>query len=143
LPKKRLTPIARNLRRRSTDAENRLWYYLRARRFEGSKFTRQFPVGPHVVDFACRDARIAIELDGGQHSPVKDAPRTQVIEAFGYRIVRFWNNDVLQNTEGVLEIIRKELALARNDPDWPARPRDKGWLGRSNVASKGPPPDAR
>ena len=116
MTEKRLTPVARNLRRRSTDAENRLWYYLRGRRFEGAKFLRQFPIGPHVADFACRSARLAIELDGGQHTPEGDAPRTRVIEAFGYRILRFWNNDVLQNTEGVLEVIRNELGLARNNP---------------------------
>jgi len=115
--KKRLTPVARNLRRNSTDAENRLWYYLRGSRFEGAKFLRQFPIGPHVTDFACRDARLAVELDGGQHTPETDAPRTEVIEAFGYRIIRFWNNDVLANTEGVLEVIRQELLLARNRPE--------------------------
>jgi very-short-patch-repair endonuclease len=114
LTNKRLTPIARNLRRRSTDAEKRLWYHLRARQLQGAKFTRQFPIGPHVTDFACRDAHLAIELDGGQHAPETDAPRTKVIEAFGYRIIRFWNNDVLANTEGVLEVIRHELLLARN-----------------------------
>lgn len=116
MPEKRLTPVARSLRHRSTDAENRLWYYLRGRRFEDAKFVRQFPIGPHIADFACRDLHIAIELDGGQHSPELDAPRTQVIETFGYRVVRFWNNDVLENTEGVLEVIRRELALARNNP---------------------------
>ena len=112
MTKKRLTPVARTLRRRSTDAENRLWYYLRDRRLEGAKFVRQFPIGGFVADFACRDAHLAIELDGGQHSPAADAPRTEVIEAFGYRIIRFWNNDVLENTEGVLEAIRQELLFA-------------------------------
>jgi very-short-patch-repair endonuclease len=111
---KRLTPVARKLRRNSTDAEARLWYYLRSRRFDGAKFIRQFPIGPYIADFACRDARLAIELDGGQHNEVVDAPRTQVIESFGYRIIRFWNNDVLANTEGVLEAIRHELLIARN-----------------------------
>ena len=114
MTKKRLTPVARNLRRRSTDAENRLWCYLRGRRFEGAKFLRQFPIGPHITDFACRDAHIAIELDGGQHSPPADAPRTEIIEAFGYRVLRFWNNDVLANTDAVLEAVRHELLLARN-----------------------------
>jgi very-short-patch-repair endonuclease len=104
------------LRRNSTDAENRLWYYLRDRRFEGAKFIRQFPIGPHIADFACRNAHLVIELDGGQHSPETDAPRTEAIEAFGYRVIRFWNNDVLANTEGVLEAIRQELLLARNRP---------------------------
>ena len=77
---------------------------------------RQFPIGGFVADFACRDLHLAIELDGGQHSMERDAPRTLVIEAFGYRVIRFWNNDVLENTEGVLEVIRRELALARNNP---------------------------
>ena len=116
MPTKRLTPIARRLRRDSTDAEHRLWYYLRGRRFEGTKFTRQFPIGPHVADFACRAARLVIELDGGHHSEAGDAERTRTIESFGYRVIRFWNNDVLENTDGVLEVIRRELALARNNP---------------------------
>jgi len=116
LTEKRLTPVARKLRRTSTNAEQRLWRHLRSRQLEGAKFTRQFPIGPHVADFACRSARLAIELDGGQHSREVDAPRTAAIEAFGYRIIRFWNNDVLQNTEGVLEVIRRELSLARNHP---------------------------
>ena len=114
MTEKRLTPVARNLRRRSTDAENRLWYHLRGRRFEGTKFVRQFPIGGFAADFACRDAHIAIELDGGQHSPEADAPRSRVIDAFGYRVLRFWNNDVLENTQGVLEAIRQELLIARN-----------------------------
>jgi very-short-patch-repair endonuclease len=114
LTKKRLTPVARKLRRNSTDAENRLWYHLRGRRFQGAKFMRQFPIGGFVADFACRDTHLAIELDGGQHSPEQDRPRTEIIEAFGYRLIRFWNNDVLENTEGVLEALRQELLLARN-----------------------------
>jgi very-short-patch-repair endonuclease len=117
LTKKHLTPIARNLRRRSTDAERRLWCHLRGRQLEGAKFAQQFPIGGFVTDFACRDAHLAIELDGGQHSPEADAPRAEIIEAFGYRIIRFWNNDVLANTEGMLEAIRHELLLARDRPD--------------------------
>jgi very-short-patch-repair endonuclease len=117
MTKKRLTPIARKLRRCSTDAENSLWYYLRGRRIEGAKFVRQCPVGPHVTDFGCRSLHLAIELDGGQHGPEIDAPRTQIIEAFGYRVIRFWNNDVLENTDGVLEVIRGEILLARNCPE--------------------------
>ena len=113
---KRLTRLSRTLRRRSTDAENRLWHHLRGRRFEGVKFVRQVPIGAHIADFVCRSARLVIELDGGQHSTEADAPRTANIEAFGYRVLRFWNNDVLENTEGVLEVIRRELALARNNP---------------------------
>lgn len=81
----------------------------------GEKFTRQFPIGPYIVDFACRSARLAIELDGGQHADsATDEARTRVIEAHGYRVIRFWNNDVLQNTDGVLTEIIQELAIARN-----------------------------
>jgi very-short-patch-repair endonuclease len=114
LARKKLTPVARKLRRASTDAETRLWSHLRARQLENAKFVCQFQIGPHVADFACRDAHLAIELDGGQHDAAVDAPRTEVVEAFGYRIIRFWNHDVLQNTDGVLEAIRQELLIARN-----------------------------
>ncbi|HQV02845.1 MULTISPECIES: endonuclease domain-containing protein [unclassified Novosphingobium] len=115
MAEKRLTGIARKLRRDMTDAERRLWTHLRASQLEGVKFTRQYPIGDFVVDFACRSARLAIELDGGQHAdnPADDA-RTQVIEAHGYRVIRFWNNDVLQNTDGVLIAILEELKIARN-----------------------------
>ncbi len=111
---KRLTPVARKLRADPTEAEKRLWSRLRGRQL-GEKFTRQFPIGACVVDFACRSARIVIELDGGQHADnAADDARTQVIEAHGYRVIRFWNNDVLTNTDGVLTVILQELALARN-----------------------------
>ena len=111
----RLTPVARKLRRASTDVEAALWQRLRSRQIEGEKFVRQFPIGPYVADFACRSARLVIELDGGQHadSPT-DAARTELIEAHGYTVIRFWNNDVAENIEGVLETIRLELRGARN-----------------------------
>ncbi len=98
-----------------TDAERRLWSHLRASQLDGFKFTRQLPIGDFVVDFACRSARIAIELDGGQHAnSATDNNRTAIIEAHGYRVIRFWNNDVLQNTDGVLTAIQEELNLAHN-----------------------------
>ena len=111
MTEKRLTPIARKLRRASTDAENRLWHHLRARQLEGAKFKRQFPIDRHIADFACPAAHLVVELDGGQHSKAVDAERTAAIEASGYRVIRFWNNDVLENTDGVLEVIRNELLL--------------------------------
>lgn len=115
MAQKRLTRIARRLRRDRSEAENRLWYHIRNRQLEGEKFVFQFQIGPFVADFACRSAGLAIELDGGQHSDSEaDAGRTEVIEAHGYRVIRFWNNDVLNNIEGVLEAIRHELLLARN-----------------------------
>lgn len=109
-----LTPVARRLRQRRTDAEHRLWFYLRNRRFEGEKFVFQLQIGRYVADFACRSARLAIELDGGQHSADRDKARTEAIQRFGYRVIRFWNNDVLANTEGVLTAIAGEIRLARN-----------------------------
>jgi len=107
---KRLTPIARKLRRRRTDAEDRLWHHLRGRQLDGFKFRFQMPIGPHVADFACEQARLVIELDGGQHSDsASDPARTAAIEAAGYRVIRFWNHDVLANTDGVLEVIAQAL----------------------------------
>jgi very-short-patch-repair endonuclease len=112
--RKRLTPVARKLRADQTDAEERVWLHLRGRRLEGEKFVRQFQIDNYVADFACRTARLGVELDGGQHDAARDAARTAIIENYGYRVLRFWNNDVLQNTDGVLEAIRHELLVARN-----------------------------
>jgi very-short-patch-repair endonuclease len=116
---KRLTPVARALRRNRTDVEDRLWQRLRNRQLEGEKFVFQFPIGPYVADFACRTARLVVELDGGQHGEMiaADAARTAVIEAFGYRVIRFWTSDVTGNLDGVLEAIRQELLIARNRPE--------------------------
>ncbi|MBA4041628.1 MAG: DNA-cytosine methyltransferase [Sphingobium sp.] len=112
---KRLTPVARKLRRTTTEAEAGLWGRLRNRRLEGGKFVRQFPIGLHVADFACREAKLVIELDGGQHAAsTTDTARTALIEAHGYTVIRFWNNDLLANTDGVLEEIRQALLIARN-----------------------------
>jgi very-short-patch-repair endonuclease len=115
--RKRLTPIARKLRANQTEAEERLWYFLRGRRLEGEKFVRQFQIDRYVADFACRAARLAVELDGGQHCAERDAARTEAIETYGYRVLRYWNHDVLGDTYAVLEAIRQELLIARNRPD--------------------------
>jgi very-short-patch-repair endonuclease len=105
----RLTPVARRLRRDSTDAEKLLWSRLRSRQLEGAKFVRQLPIGPFVADFACRSLMLVIELDGGQHADnPADAERTAHIEAFGYHVIRFWNNEVLSNPDGVLQMIARE-----------------------------------
>ena len=109
---KRLTPVARDLRRASTDAEKRLWSRLRARQL-GPKFLRQFPIGPHVADFACRSLKLVIEVDGGQHGPDVDASRTLTIEQFGFQVIRFWNRDVLTNIDGVLSAILLKIERHR------------------------------
>ena len=105
---KRLTPVSRILRRDRTEAEARLWRYLRNRQMEDLKFRFQSPVGPYVADFLCVEAKLIIELNGGQHGiqVEKDAARTKFLEAAGYVVIRFWNNEVLANTEGVVETIR-------------------------------------
>ena len=100
---------ARTLRRGGTDAEKLLWSHLRNRQIEGMKFRRQVPVGHYIADFLCVDAMLIVEADGGQHSEEADAVRTAALEAAGYKVIRFWNNEILGNTEGVLEGIRQEL----------------------------------
>src|SRR5262249_23758608 len=95
------------LRRAQTDAERRMWMLLRDRRISGVKFRRQHPIGAYVVDFFCAEARLIIEIDGGHHASNQDADvaRSRVLEAAGYRVLRFWNNEVLGNTAGVLHRI--------------------------------------
>lgn len=100
---------ARRLRRRLTDAERALWRNLRDRQLDGHKFRRQHPLGRFVVDFVCLEERLVVELDGGQHALRKnaDTARTAWLNREGYRVLRFWNNEVLRNTDGVLaEILR-------------------------------------
>jgi very-short-patch-repair endonuclease len=101
---------ARRLRIDATDAERRLWYRLRSRQVGGAKFIRQERIGPYVVDFVCREQRLVIEVDGGQHATdPRDAVRDTWLSERGYRVLRFWNNDVFANTEGVLEAIAAAL----------------------------------
>ncbi len=89
-----------------TDAEQRLWYRLRGHRLNGHKFKRQVPVGPYIVDFASLDRKLIIEVDGGQHAESSgDRRRDAFLRGQGYRVIRFWNNDVLRQTDSVLEEI--------------------------------------
>src|SRR6185295_295647 len=92
---------ARKLRRHQTDAERVLWFRLRDRRLNGLKFRRQMPVGNFIVDFCCESARLVVELDGGQHArqTESDSARTADLEKRGYLVLRFWNDDVLRNTD--------------------------------------------
>ena len=103
---RRPTKLAQELRNNATDCERILWFRLRQRRLDGLKFSRQIPVGPFICDFVCRERMLVVELDGGQHSPESDAPRTHFLEKAGYRVIRFRNNELLENPDGVLETTR-------------------------------------
>ena len=98
-----LTHLARNLRKNQTDAEQMIWLQLKAKRFLGHKFRRQFPVDPYIVDFICLDLKLIIELDGSQHVEQvdKDDDRTLFLNQRGFKVVRFWNNEVFENLDGV------------------------------------------
>ena len=105
--------FARELRKEQTDAENLLWYILRGRRFCGFKFRRQYPIHGYILDFYCHDAGLAVELDGGGHNDEEqhryDEERTKILEAAEIRVIRFWNNDVHNSFEDVLEEIYSYL----------------------------------
>jgi very-short-patch-repair endonuclease len=95
--------LARALRSRMTDAERKLWFALCDRRFANFKFRRQVPIGPYVADFVCFERRIIIEVDGGQHAgSARDERRDSWLSANNFLVLRFWNNDVLSNIDGVL-----------------------------------------
>lgn len=106
-----LNQRARKLRRDQTDAERRRWRALRNRRIEGCKFRRQYPIGGYIADIACPERRLILELDGGQHSEQMDYDlrRTRLLEARGFRVLRVWDNDVLNNTHAVLAAIQMAL----------------------------------
>ena len=103
--------LARKLRSTPTDAETRLWARLRRQQIDGFRFRRQQPIGRYVVDFFCPEAKLIIEVDGGQHANDSDT-RTRWFEARGYCVIRFWNNEVLGNTDGVVTRIREALHAA-------------------------------
>jgi very-short-patch-repair endonuclease len=112
------TDRARRLRSSQMSAEETLWYNLRARRLNGYKFVRQEPIGPYTVDFICRDARLIVEVDGGQQADSRrDVVRDKWLADHNYRVLRFWNNDVLHNLSGVLETIVSAIADAPPHPD--------------------------
>lgn len=114
--RERRLPIqrARILRQNQTETERMIWRFLRAGRFKEYKFRRQYPIGRYIVDFACLELRLVIEIDGSQHNENwKDAERTAFLNKFEYEVLRFWNNDVIRNIDGVLEMI--SLALTERE----------------------------
>ena len=113
--------FARQLRTNQTDAENLLWSHLRAHRLSGLKFRRQQPIGLYVVDFFCPEKRLIVELDGGQHQDRAgyDADRDIWLKSSGYTVLRYWNNEVMENLEGVLEDIGRVAGVFAEDPPSP------------------------
>ena len=126
-----LRRYARRLRRDQTDVERRLWQRLRDRRLCGTRFRRQHPIGTFIVDFCCTEAKLVIELDGSQHAlqTRADAERTAFLEGQGYRVLRFWDNEALTNTQGVLARIVEWLGVKGTRPSpcpLPSGERDSG-----------------
>jgi very-short-patch-repair endonuclease len=131
---------SRALRQNMTEAERRVWQILRSHQMKGYKFRRQVPMGRYIVDFACHEARLIVEIDGGQHdrSSPREAERSRFLKSEGYRVLRFWNNEVLANLEGVHQAIADWLA-GSSPPPQPspiegegaqrALPLDGGGLG--------------
>ena len=114
-----------------------LWFRLRDRRLAGWKFKRQVSIDRFVVDFFCSDAKLIVEIDGGQHdqNSERDANRTKILEAMGYLVVRFWNNDVMRNTDGVLEAILSTINQLRSEPPHP-NPLPEGERERTEFAAR-------
>ncbi len=107
---------ARDLRVYQTNAEKLLWSHLRNRQFQNLKFRRQHPITPYIADFFCEDCNLIIELDGGQHTPEADNQRTHFLTNKGYKVMRFWNRDVLQDIEGTLQTISLALGSSLTPP---------------------------
>jgi very-short-patch-repair endonuclease len=106
------TPVARQLRRQQTLAERKMWWLLRSRALCGFKFHRQYAIGPYFADFCCRTANLIVELDGSQHIDAQeyDEERTRYLEAGGYKVIRFWNNEVISQEKVVLQTILSALS---------------------------------
>src|SRR5438132_438394 len=120
-------PFARTLRKASTDAETKLWQALRARQLAGWKFRRQVPIGPYIADFVCLDAKLIVELDGGQHAERQsyDEDRTGFLQSVGFVLLRFWDHEVLVDLEAVLEQLLRSLPSGHPHPN-PLPPAGEG-----------------
>jgi very-short-patch-repair endonuclease len=123
--------FARTLRQQMTDAERLLWRHLRNRELGGWKFRRQYPVGPFIVDFICLEKNVVIEVDGGQHAENEelDLQRSAYLNKMGYQVLRFWNNQVLQETEAVLTAIFAILANGKQNSPSPRPSPPSGERG--------------
>ena len=114
----KLTELAKNLRKKSTDTENYLWLFLRNRQIEGIKFRRQEPMGRFILDFVSYERKLGVEVDRGQHilDQEKDKERDEWLRSQGYEVLRFWDHEVLKNKDGVLEVIREKLLTPHPGP---------------------------
>ena len=124
---------SKNLRRQMSDAERKLWSVLRNRQLGGAKFRRQQPIGPFIADFVCQESRLIVEADGGQHSQSStDGRRAAFLESKGYRLLRFWNNEILTNLDGVAQVVASALSTPHPAPAAPESPspsRGEGFIG--------------
>ncbi len=107
-----LKQFSQTLRNNLTDVEQKIWYRLRQRQLKNHKFRRQQIIGRYIVDFVCLERKLIIEIDGGQHTEECDKVRTEFLQNEGYKVLRFWNNDVLNNIDGILETILNELTIS-------------------------------
>jgi addiction module HigA family antidote len=140
------TERSRALRHNSANAEAKLWNRLRSRSIGGYKFARQDPIGRYIVDFVCRERRLVIEVDGGQHATdPRDAVRDKWLTEHNYRVLRFWNNDVLQNIDGVLQVVVEALNVetpphpVREDSDRLSPRAGRGKVRTEKMAKRLPP----
>ena len=120
---------SRDLRKNMTPQERKLWYIIKNRQFFGYRFRRQFPLGQYIVDFICRAKKIIIEIDGGQHNEIKniqyDNKRTEYLISEGYKVIRFWNNDIDKNIGGVYEKLKEVFEIGENiTPPQPSPSRE-------------------
>ena len=112
---RRTNPNAAMLRQNATECEKQLWAALRNRQLDGFKFRRQATIGPYVVDLLCAEHRLIVEVDGGQHGDEADLSRTRFLERQSYSVIRFWNHEVIENLDGVLESVRQALPVKQTN----------------------------
>jgi len=135
MPDNHRKPRTRHLRHNMTDAEARLWFLLRGRRLADAKFRRQVPIGPYVVDFFCHEHGLIVEADGGQHLESRhDAKRTQYLEQQGCAVLRFWNDEILNNQDAVLTKILEALSGRAPSPAATRRPLPEGEANNNEGA---------